>query len=660
MSELYPENNNKGAGSMTPRLRQDLISDPVYAARIARERLHREGKLPRGYLREEIEASWRRSLEAGLDSATSSQLLIDEVDDLKLFRQQNELLTQAAMPEIEQLVHQFGDQGVILLGNADARILLLDGNEEIITPSRQLALRPGVSWSETCRGTNALGTAVVEHRPVLINEEEHFLDTVSHFSCTSSPIVDADGQLVGVLDLTRVGRNRQPRDTLGVVQLASRSIEGRLFVNQYRNRTVLAFHTRQQYLRSAWQGLVALDEEGRLLAINEQGCQLLGRSREQIVDRTLEALTGEKIGALIDTCLRQRVAQLQTRAGELFCELLQFPAPLTGIAPRRRPAVKATASSECGKHSVESFAAGEPRLQRSMTMAVRALDQDIPVLLNGETGSGKEVAAQALHRASTRSGQPFVAVNCAAIPEGLIESELFGYREGAFTGSRKGGMAGRFQQANGGTLFLDEIGDMPLSLQARLLRVLQERKVAPLGGGEEIALDIALIGATHRNLKQMVAEGRFREDLYYRLNGICVRLPALRERQDFPGLCSRLLEQLGRPEVQIEPRLLQQLEAYQWPGNVRQLEMVLKVALAFMEPDELQLGREHLSDDFLDELSDTLSASGRSSCKGTLQETEEQLMRQALEQHQGNVTAAARALGVSRATLYRRLKALGG
>jgi transcriptional regulator with PAS, ATPase and Fis domain len=288
-----------------------------------------------------------------------------------------------------------------------------------------------------------------------------------------------------------------------------------------------------------------------------------------------------------------------------------------------------------------------------MTMAVKALDQDIPVLLSGETGSGKEVAAQALHRTSARAGEPFVAVNCAAIPEGLIESELFGYREGAFTGSRKGGMVGRFQQANGGTLFLDEIGDMPLSLQARLLRVLQDRKVAPLGGAEEVVLDIALIGATHRNLKQMVAEGSFREDLYYRLNGVCVRLPALRERNDFKGLCERLLSQLGRSEVGIEPQLLQQLSEYHWPGNVRQLEMVLKVALAFMEPEETRLSEDHLSDEFLDEL-----VHAPAPC-GTLQETQEALIRQALEQQQGNVTAAATELGISRATLYRRMKSLG-
>lgn len=651
MSILYPENNNKEAGNMAPRLRQDLISDPVHAARVARERLQQEGELPCGYLRDEIEASWRRSLDAGLTNSSQSQQLIDEVNDLKGFRQQHELLIHAAMPEIEQLAHQFGDQGLIMLANADARILALEGSDDIITPSRQLALRQGVSWSETHRGTNAIGTAVIERRPILINEEEHFLDTVSHFSCMSSPLIDASGQLIGVLDLTRIGRNSQPQDTLGVVQLAARSIEGRLFAGQYQNQIVLAFHTRQQYLRSAWQGLVALDEEGRLLAINEQGCQLLGRSREQIVNRTLDELVGEKIGVLLNTCMRQRIASLQTRAGELFCELLQFPKRLTGLAPNLKPGTAPAADRQ--PRPLECFAAGEPRLQRSMTMAVKALDQDIPVLLSGETGSGKEVAAQALHRTSARAGEPFVAVNCAAIPEGLIESELFGYREGAFTGSRKGGMVGRFQQANGGTLFLDEIGDMPLSLQARLLRVLQERKVAPLGGAEEVVLDIALIGATHRNLKQMVAEGSFREDLYYRLNGVCVRLPALRERNDFKGLCERLLSQLGRSEVSIEPQLLQQLSEYHWPGNVRQLEMVLKVALAFMEPEETRLSEDHLSDEFLDEL-----VHAPAPC-GTLQETQEALIRQALEQQQGNVTAAATELGISRATLYRRMKSLG-
>ena len=639
---------------MAPRLRQDLVSDPVHAARIARELLQSEGEVPSGYLRDEIEASWRRSLEAGLVCSGERSEIIDEVSDLKSFRDQHELLLQVAMPEIEQLTHQFGDRGLIMLANADARILAMEGGDAIITPSRQLALRQGVSWSEANRGTNAVGTAIIEHRPVLINEEEHFLDTVSHLSCTSSPLFDADGHLMGVLDLTRVGLNSQPQDTLGVIQLAARSIEGRLFTSQHQNRIVLAFHTRQQYLRSAWQGLVALDEEGRLLAINEQGCQLLGRGRELIVGKTINELVGEKIGVLLNTCMRQRIASVQSRVGELYCELLQFPNRLVPVTPVVRPFD--TSRQSTTDDPLEQFAAEEPRLQRSMRMAARAMGQDIPVLLCGETGSGKEVAARALHHAGERRDKAFVAVNCAAIPEGLIESELFGYREGAFTGSRKGGMVGRFQQANGGTLFLDEIGDMPLSLQARLLRVLQERRVAPLGGGEEVALDITLIAATHRNLKQMVAEGHFREDLYYRLNGVGVRLPALRDRKNFTALCQRLLLQLGRSDVSLDPELHMRLADYSWPGNFRQLEMVLKVALAFMEPQESVLTEDHLSDDFLEELEELEAVSAPA---GTLQEAQEKMIRTTLDQHDGKVTAAAGALGISRATLYRRMKSLG-
>ena len=194
------------------------------------------------------------------------------------------------------------------------------------------------------------------------------------------------------------------------------------------------------------------------------------------------------------------------------------------------------------------------------------------------------MVARALHQASARAGKPFVAVNCAAIPEGLIESELFGYREGAFTGSRKGGMVGRVMQAQGGTLFLDEIGDMPLALQARLLRVLQERRVAPLGAGEEQELDIAVICATHRDLQRLVQGGQFREDLYYRVNGVSLRLPSLRERDDLATLIAEVLARLGEPGMSLDKDLAELLGGYDWPGNIRQLEMVLRSAWPCASP----------------------------------------------------------------------------
>jgi transcriptional regulator of acetoin/glycerol metabolism len=255
--------------------------------------------------------------------------------------------------------------------------------------------------------------------------------------------------------------------------------------------------------------------------------------------------------------------------------------------------------------------------------------------------------------AGSRCDKPFVAVNCAAIPEGLIESELFGYREGAFTGSRRGGMIGRLQQAHGGTLFLDEIGDMPLALQARLLRVLQDRKVAPLGAGEEQDIDVALICATHRDLKRLVEEKHFREDLFYRVNGISVMLPALRERDDFSALVARLLARLDAPTMLLHDDLNRLLGGYHWPGNIRQLEMVLRTALAMREPGDTVLTLDHLPDSMLDELSATERPQS-----GSIRENELELIRQSLDSHQGNVSAAADALGISRATLYRKLKQL--
>jgi transcriptional regulator with PAS, ATPase and Fis domain len=303
--------------------------------------------------------------------------------------------------------------------------------------------------------------------------------------------------------------------------------------------------------------------------------------------------------------------------------------------------------------NLESLAGKNPRYARALRMACQGLLNNLPVLLLGETGSGKEVLARALHQFSARSEKPFIAVNCAAIPEGLIESELFGYREGAFTGSRRGGMVGRLQQAHGGTLFLDEIGDMPLALQARLLRVLQERKVVPLGASEEQDIDISLICATHYDLKRQVENKQFREDLYYRINGISLRLPALRERDDLIDVAAGLLAKLGAPDVQLDKTFTSLLLHYHWPGNIRQLEMVLRTALAMREADESRIGLEHLPDSMLDDLS------AREQPKsGSIRETELELIRQSLDNHQGNMSSAAEALGISRATLYRKLKQL--
>ncbi|QXI27860.1 sigma-54-dependent Fis family transcriptional regulator [Pseudomonas vanderleydeniana] len=631
---------------MARHIQITTATDPWHETRQARLKLLHEGEVPNGLLRDEIHASWRRSLGHGLSCLEHEPSCHNQYGDLSLLLDSNRLLIDAATPELEYLVSQQGKAGLVILGDAQANILALEGQTHLLKDFGLNDLRPGSCWSESLRGTNALGTAVLEGKPTLINCGEHYLDRLSRFSCTSVPIRDPSGQVIGVLDVTRDGVMSQPQDNLATLLLAASNIESRLFARCYPEHLVLAFHSRAQYLGSAWHGLLALSLDGEVLAANQQACDLLEISREKLLGRRSSDLLGSRSQQFIARLLQGGVSSVQTAKGEFYFRALQVPrtTSLLGVQPTRSAPPKA--------NLLEDLAAGDSRFARSLNMASKGLAGELPVLLLGETGTGKEVVARALHQASGRADKPFVAVNCAAIPEGLIESELFGYRDGAFTGSRKGGMVGRLMQAHGGTLFLDEIGDMPLTLQARLLRVLQERKVAPLGAGEEQDIDIAVICATHRDLKRLVQDRSFREDLYYRVNGVSLRLPALRERGELGGMIALVLEKLGAAQVSLDKDLAELFAGYDWPGNIRQLEMVLRSALAMREADETVLGLDHLTDSLLDELT--------ANCRqpGSVRETELELIRAALERHQGNVSAAADAVGISRATLYRKLKQL--
>ncbi|MBD9443958.1 sigma-54-dependent Fis family transcriptional regulator [Pseudomonas sp. PDM04] len=618
-------------------------------ARLAREKLHLEGEVPDGVLRAEIDASWRRSLSHGVHFNGKHELTLDSSASLDGLLANNRLLIDAALPAIDYLAERQGKEGLIILANSDATILAVEGRADRLKGSGLQDIALGACWSEAARGTNALGTALVEARPTLIDCGEHYLDRLTDFSCTSVPIYCPQGDILGVLDLTREGPLGRVHDSTALLAMAVSQIESRVFNASFPEQIVLAFHSRRQYLESPWQGLLAVSLGGQILAVSAQACQLLHAERSALVGRRCEEFLGVDGLQLLSRLHQGGTGSLQTAKGEFFYKTLR--APQRSITVSTPP--RSTAKTAKTPPDLESLAGSNLRYARALRMARQGLANELPVLLLGETGTGKEVIARALHLAGSRCDKPFVAVNCAAIPEGLIESELFGYREGAFTGSRRGGMIGRLQQAHGGTLFLDEIGDMPLALQARLLRVLQDRKVAPLGAGEEQDIDVALICATHRDLKRLVEDKQFREDLFYRVNGISVMLPALRERDDFAALVGRLLSRLEAPTVVLHDDLSRLLAGYHWPGNIRQLEMVLRTALAMREPGETVLTLDHLPDSMLDEL----HASERPP-SGSIRENELELIRQSLDSHQGNVSAAADALGISRATLYRKLKQL--
>ncbi|WP_322092947.1 sigma-54-dependent Fis family transcriptional regulator [Paraburkholderia bannensis] len=631
------------------------LADRQHAAELIRERLRSDSLVPQGWLRMEIDASWRRSVAHGVRCHDDALLNLREFRNLAELRDANRMLLDAATPELEFLAQRCGQQGILILANAEATILSVEGNSGALADLGIGDVSPGATWTESLRGTNALGTALVEGRPVAIDSGEHFLGRLARFSCRSLPIADPHGKVIGVLDLTRDGQLPLAQDTLSMmVGAAASHIEARLFEAFFPDHFVIAFHPHRTYLDSTWCGVLAVREDGTIVAASAQACDLLGLARADIVGLQCASLRGMSFAAFVGQAPTLDIADI---AHDLALRVLRAPrraASNTGCGATRSLNAR-PATSGAREAGLAKIAGRQGRLLRALQMARRGLDNALPVLVQGETGTGKEVVARALHDASERAGKPFIAVNCASIPEGLIESELFGYRDGAFTGARKGGMLGRVMQAHGGTLFLDEIGDMPLQLQARLLRVLQERKVAPLGAGEEQAIDIAVICATHRSLAAMVRDKSFREDLFYRINGVSVALPALRERDDIDLIVGSLMERLNAQDVHVSDELSEVFRTHPWPGNIRQLEMVLRTALAVRADDEHEIGLDHLCDGFID---GACPAATHPAAHGLIRKHEDELIRESLARHDGNVAAAALTLGISRATLYRKLKRL--
>jgi transcriptional regulator with PAS, ATPase and Fis domain len=326
--------------------------------------------------------------------------------------------------------------------------------------------------------------------------------------------------------------------------------------------------------------------------------------------------------------------------------------------PLPRTATPSAAATEpAASDALSALDSGDATFRAALDKARRVVGKPIALLLQGESGVGKEVFARAVHAAGPRKDGPFVAVNCAALPESLIEAELFGYSPGAFTGARREGSPGRLREAHGGTLLLDEVGDMPLAFQARLLRVLQERQVQPLGGGKTVPLDFFLVCATHRQLRDEMQAGRFREDLYYRINGLTLHLPPLRDRSDQPALVERLLATLAPGQsLQLAPSVVAAFLQFNWPGNVRQLANALRTACALLDEGEHLIDWQHLPDDLAQDLRGK-HAPPDSAPDAPLRAQSLRTMERVLQECDGNVSQAARQLGVSRNTLYRKIGA---
>jgi len=431
-----------------------------------------------------------------------------------------------------------------------------------------------------------------------------------------------------------------------MVKMMSQTVENRLILNLFHGQHFqLTFNTGLNNLDSQWAGLLIFDETGQVLSANRRADNLLGINLSRV---SVESLFKVSLLELLNQPEGLPFA-LQTSGRNRFQCLLKRPKQAS-IQPRvfAEPVVAAPAAI-----SLNTLHFGDSRVEKAVRQAERLLEKDIPLLIHGETGVGKEVFVKALHQASSRSKQALIAVNCAAIPAELVESELFGYEKGAFTGANQKGSIGLIRKADKGTLFLDEIGDMPLPTQARLLRVLQERCVQPVGSSELFPVDLRIISATNRSLREQVQLGRFREDLYYRIGGLTLELPPLRERSDKDALFKRLWEQHREPAqwAGLSQEVMALFGRHPWPGNLRQVSSVIQVALAMAE--EQPVRAEHLPDDFFVDLE--MEPVETPEPLGIDLNDVEALNRQ-LQAVGGNISYLARLLGVSRNTLYKRLR----
>ena len=593
-----------------------------------------------------IQESWSRCRDYGLTHQSAPRFDPPPAGELSALLESRQALVQTTHQEVLPYYGTIlsNSNCLIMLADEQGRLLQSWGDQRFIEPRQAAGFVAGASWLERYTGTNAIGTALSCGQAVHTQHDEHFLKANRFMTGSASPIFDEQRRMIAVLDVSS-DSYLPPAHTLGMVKMMSQSVENRLilklFADQYH---LLSFNTSLDNLDSPWAGLVVFDEQGHVVSANRRADNLLGQpltygAIEQLFDVPLQQLLNQPDG---------QPFSLRTSSHFRFHARVRRPARPAPIQPRDfRPQATQSTPQEPQLHTLS---AGDARMDKAVRQAERLLEKDIPILVQGETGAGKEVFVKALHQASSRASQPFIAVNCAAIPAELVESELFGYEKGAFTGASHKGHIGLIRKAHKGTLFLDEIGDMPLRVQARLLRVLQERCVQPLGSSELHPVDVRLVSATNRPLRQDVDSGQFRADLYYRISGLNLELPPLRERSDKQALFQKLWEQHREPgqHAGISREVLELFQHHPWPGNLRQLSSVLRVALAMA--DDQPIRAEHLPDDFfLDLPTDT-----------TLQAHPgpDDLASQ-YQACGGNISYLARNLGLSRNTLYKRLRELG-
>lgn len=636
---------------------RSILADPTYRRAVSNawDALQKHRELPDD-VRADVGTSWLRCLEARVDPSlkqSPSQLGDDALEELRSRQAEMIVSSQETLLTARELLRDTGS--AMMLTDERGSILSIEGDRQTLRTLENLLMVPGATWSEQACGTNAIGTALSLGKPIEIHGAEHFCESIKRFTCSAAVLRNpSDGEVIGALNVSGLESSYAPQ-TLALVINAAQRINALIEIRHLRTRARLL----EVFDERALRGVVLLDCSD-IVVKSDSLARLALQSRGQqtdILGRRATIRSGDpddQSGLFIDPEWVEPLFDGNRQIGSVVF------VPRSGMNSRIKNDLQDATSSDA-RRAFSNAKGQSPEFHRAVLKAVKISKSSAPVLLLGETGVGKEVFSTGIHAAGSQPDGPFIALNCGAFSKELLASELFGYADGAFTGARKGGVRGKIEAANGGTLFLDEIGEMPLDLQPNLLRVLETQEVVRLGDAKPVKVKFRLISATNRDLRDEVAQGRFRRDLYYRLSVININIPPLRDRiGDVQILSEHFLELLserhGIPKVGISSAAMQLLESHLWPGNIRELRNVLESLVLSMDGDQIELEdvQFELAGPRQDQAS-SLAAAG----SGELAQSEFEHIKRVLQTTSGNATLAAKRLGIAKSTLYLKIHKYG-
>jgi len=644
----------------------DTVDDPT---KTAWENVVLHG-LPAGCeVRPEILNSWVQCREIGLDPFSRSALPDLTGNKLARLLRSNSDLIEISKPVMDLIEISVAGSGFILtLTDKNGRVLIAKGDKEIMEMAEDNFYRPGSVRTTDHAGTNAIGLCLIVGRPVQVTGAEHYKVYHHPWTCSSAPILDDAGAVMGVITLSGRSSARH-QHTLALVTAAAEIIDSRLRERRLLNEKGRLNCTLTSILDSMSDGVLAVDEALMVTHVNRTAAEMLGLRSAEVIGKRLNEVASPDVNLVRAVKTKKYFVGRETsfRVGERIKHYICRVDPVRNASMSELGAIITLAEKQgvidaakkiggnYAKYRFSDIKGKNEAFLRQLELAKIAARTNARVLLVGESGTGKELFAQAIHNSSYRANGPFVAVSCAAIPRDLIESELFGYRAGAFTGARKDGMVGKFQLANKGTLFLDEIDGMPLDLQTKLLRVLQQNEIMRLGDTRSVPVDVRIISATNTDLLKEVEHLNFREDLYYRLNVVEIYVPPLRERASDMELLvdhvmTRQSNEMNIKKPHLSDEVLAILKAHDWPGNVRELENCVERAVLLAQGSVVRM--EHLPERLRKKVEPNRGIV-------SLRDGFREIVLEALERSQGNVSMAARDLKIARSTLYRKMVIFG-